>query len=97
MYSYEAPMYVKAKDTSDSERISEILGDEVLDEVARSLAGYLQIAKVIVPDPGHEEDFEKAGKHIEKAIKRIKNRNKLDKIFNLDYLEEHPEIIREIR
>ena len=71
--------------------------NEILDQIAKSLADYLQIAKVIVPDPGHEEEFEKAGKHIEKAIKRIKNRTKLDKYFNLDYLEEHPEIINDLR
>lgn len=97
MYGYAPSSVSSNSNMSDSDRIAEILGDEILDQIAKSLADYLQIAKVIVPDPGHEEEFEKAGKHIEKAIKRIKNRTKLDKYFNLDYLEEHPEIINDLR
>lgn len=81
---------------SDNERIIEILGDEVLDNIARSLADYLQISKVIVPDLGKEKEFEKGTAYIEKAIKRIRNRTKLDKYINLEYLEEHPEIVNEL-
>lgn len=82
---------------SDNDRIIELLGEEVLDRIARSLANYLQISKVIVPDPGHEREFEKASAYIEKAIRRIRKRVKLYKYFNLEYLEDHPEIIRDLR
>ena len=82
---------------SDNDRIYEILGDEILDDIARTLADYLQISKIIVPDPGHEKEFEKAVAYIEKAIKRIKNRKKLDKYFSLKYLEMHPDVVRDLR
>lgn len=81
---------------SDSDRIAEILGDAILDSIAKSLADYLELAKIIVPDPGFEEEFEKAVAYIEKAIRRIRNRTKLDKYFDLDYLEEYPDVVYEL-
>lgn len=81
---------------SDSDRIAEILGDAILDSIAKSLADYLELAKIIVPDPVFEEEFEKAVAYIEKAIRRIRNRTKLDKYFDLDYLEEYPDVVYEL-
>mgnify|MGYP003519002412 CR=1 FL=1 len=43
-----------------------------------------------------EKEFEKGTAYIEKAIKRIRNRTQLDKYINLEYLEEHPEIVNEL-